>query len=94
MTSAADEPVESGQVYTVIDVDGKEPESLDDFAGDIHLILGRNDLRLHVVGAGNRSGDSVRFYQKGLTLHDRDIRVWGITEAGDTTFVAAPLAAF
>ena len=94
MASAAAEPVESGQGYTIIEVDGREPGSLDEFIGDVHLILARNDLRLHVVGAGSRSGDAVRFYQKDLTLHDRDIRVWSLTQVDDTTFLAAPFAAF
>lgn len=40
------------------------------------------------------TADSVRFYQKDLALHDRDIRVWTITQASDTTFLAAPYAAF
>ena len=50
MASAA-EPVESGQIYTITNVDGREPESLDDFTGDVHLTSVRNGQHLHVTGA-------------------------------------------
>ena len=95
MPSNAEPPVESGQSYTVTEVDGHEPESLAEFAGDVHLTLERNDQLLHIKGSGTTpAADTVRFYQKDLTLHDRDIRVWSIARSGDATFVAAPLAAF
>jgi hypothetical protein len=61
MASAA-ELVESGQSYTIIHIDGRQPESLDDFTGDVHLTLARNDQHLHVTGAIARTADSVRFY--------------------------------
>jgi hypothetical protein len=93
MVSAA-EPVESGQSYTITHVDGRQPESLDDFTGDVHLTLARNDQHLHVTGAIARTADSLRFYQKDLALQDRDIRVWTITELDNSTFHAAPHAAF
>src|SRR6476469_2371784 len=93
MASAA-EPVESGQSYTITHVDGRQPESLDDFTGDVHLTLARNDQQLHVTGAIARTAGAVRFYQKDLALQDRDIRVWTITELDDSTFHAAPHAAF
>jgi hypothetical protein len=95
MTSAPDEPVESGQAYTVNEVDGQQPESFADFDGDIHLTLTRSGQLLHLTGTGgSATTDSVRFYQKDLALHDRDIRVWTITRAAGSTFVAAPFAAF
>ena len=95
VSSAADIPVESGQDYTVTDIDGHHPVSLDDFTGDVHLTLVRNGQLLDVVGSCSTSGaEQVRFYQKDLALHDRDIRVWTITSPGDATFVAAPYAAF
>ena len=92
--ASAPEPVESGQSYTITHVDGREPESLDDFTGDVHLTLVRNGQQLHVTGAATRTADSVRFYQKDLALQDRDIRVWTITELDNSTFHAAPHAAF
>jgi ANTAR domain len=95
MQSAAHLPVESGQSYTINEVDGAQPQSLDDFNGDIHLTLARNGQVLRVTGTGGSAeADSVRFYQKDLTLHDRDIRVWTITRSGGSTFLAAPYAAF
>jgi hypothetical protein len=93
MSSPA-EPVGSGQSYTINEVDGRVPNSLDDFNGDIHLLLIRNEQALHVVGNGTRQGNSVRFYQKDLALNNRDIRVWTVTAGDDYTFLAAPLAAF
>jgi hypothetical protein len=95
MPSIAEPPVESGQSYTVTEVDGHEPESLDQFTGDVHLTLARNDLLLHIKGSGTTAAaETVRFYQKDVTLHDRDIRVWTIVRSDDARFLAAPLAAF
>ena len=95
MPPTIEPPVESGQSYTVTEVDGHEPGSLTDFDGDVHLTLTRNDEPLHVKGSGTTPAeDTVRFYQKDVTLHDRDIRVWTIARSDDATFVAAPLAAF
>lgn len=50
MISAADVPVESGQGYTITDVDGHQPEFLNDFTGDVQLTLVRNGQRLQVSG--------------------------------------------
>ncbi len=93
MASAA-EPVESGQSYTITHVDGREPDSLDDFTGDVHLTLARNGQQLHVTGAVTRTADAVRLYQKDLALQDRDIRVWTITGRNHSAFLATPHAAF
>lgn len=88
-------PVESGQPYTVAEVDGHLPQSLDDFCGEILMTLNRAGQVLQVTGAGSTPNeDSVRFYQKELALHDRDIRVWTITKSADQVFSAAPYAAF
>jgi len=68
---------------------------LAEFAGDVHLTLERNVQLLRIKGSGTPpAADTVRFYQKDVTLHDRDIRVWTIVRSGDATFLAAPLAAF
>ena len=88
------EPVASGHGYTISHVDGRRPESWDDFAGGIHLTLIGNGQHLDITGEVARTADSVRFYQKDLALPNRDIRVWTITASGDTTFLAEPLAAF
>src|SRR6476661_3271533 len=88
------EPVECEQFYTITEIDGRQPESLDEFSGEVHLILVRNGQHLHVAGSVARTAESVRFYQKGLALQDRDIRVWTITELEDSTFSAAPYAAY
>ena len=89
-----DGPIESGKQYIVEEVDGHEPRSLEDFDGDIHLTLARHGELLHVTGAGNTNEGGVRFYQKNVQQHDRDIRVWDITATDGTTFLASPYAAF
>jgi len=94
MLSPADEPVESGQLYAVAMVDGHPPEALDEFAGNVHLTLVRNGREIVIVGSGTVTTDAVRFYQKDFGLHERDLRVWVITQAGDATFGAEPLSAF
>ena len=95
MQSVDHVPAESGQAYTINEVDGQQPQSLADFDGDIHLTLARSGQLLHVTGAGGTAtADSVRFYQKDLALHDRDIRVWTITRSESSKFLAAPYAAF
>ena len=89
-----DGPVESGKDYLVIEVDGREPRSFDDFDGDIHLTLARNDRLLHVTGSGSTADGHARFYQKKVQLLDQDIRVWDITAGDGTVFLASPFAAF
>ena len=79
----ADEPVASGLSYTVTNIDGHSPSGLDDFTGDVHLTVTKEGESTHLVGVvGGETADGVRFYQKDPGLHDRDIRVWIITESG------------
>jgi len=94
MVAQPDEPVESGQSYLIIAVDGQPPAGLDDFAGDIHLTLTRNGRELQVAGSGTRNPETVRFYQKDFGLHQRDLRVWVITDGGGDVYHAEPLSAF
>ena len=94
MTFTADGPVESGCRYHVTEVDGHQPATLSDFAGDTRLTLVRDGMSQRLVGDGNRTGDGVRFYQKDPGPDDRDMRVWVITDGGDGTFLAEPVAAF
>jgi hypothetical protein len=89
-----DEPVASGLSYTVTNVDGHSPSGLADFTGDVHLTVTKEGESTHLVGVvGGETHDGVRFYQKDPGLHDRDIRVWIITESGGS-FWAEPLSAF
>ena len=100
MTFTADEPVESGRSYHVTEVDGRRPESLSDFAGETRLTLIKGGMTHRIVGDGAATGDGattgggVRFHQKDPGPDDRDVRVWVITDRGDRTFDAEPVAAF
>jgi hypothetical protein len=94
MTFTADDPVASGRRYHVTEVDGHHPDALSDFAGDTRLTLVRDGMSHRLIGDGNRTGDGVRFYQKDPGPADRDVRVWVITDGGDGTFLAEPVAAF
>src|SRR6476659_3413409 len=52
MASAA-EPVESGQSYTITHVDGRQPESLDDFTGGRASDIGRERTTVPRHGRGH-----------------------------------------
>ena len=100
MTFTADEPVESGCSYRVTEVDGRRPEALSDFTGDTRLTLIKGEMTHRLIGDGAAMGDGattggvVRFYQKDPGPDDRDVRVWVVTDRGDRTFIAEPVAAF
>ena len=88
-----DEPVGSGLSYIVTHIDGHQPGSLQDFTGDVQLTVTQNGAPTRLIGVGGEPVDGVRFYQKDPGLHDRDIRVWLVTDDGGT-FRDEPLSAF
>ena len=88
-----DEPVASGVSYTVTNIDGHPPGGLGDFTGEVHLTVTKEGESTQLVGVGGETADGVRFYQKDPGLHDRDIRVWIITQSAGS-FRAKPLSAF
>ena len=88
-----DEPVGSGLGCIVTHIDGHQPDSLQDFTGDVQLTVIQNGAPTQLIGVGGEATDGVRFYQKDPALHDRDIRVWLVTD-NDGTFRAEPLSAF
>jgi len=88
-----DEPVGSGLSYLVTHIDGHPPVSLGDFTGEVHVTVAQHGAPTQLIGVGSETADGVRFYQKDPALHDRDIRVWFITDNGGT-FGAEPLSAF
>lgn len=95
MTFLSHDPVGSGQLYPVTDVDGRTPLSLDSFSGDVCVTLIRNGNAVQMLGSGcSVAGDGVRFHQKNPGPDGKDIRVWTITEGPDGTFLAAPFASF
>jgi len=75
-----DEPVGSGLSYLVTHIDGHQPASIQDFTGEVQLTVTQDGAPTHLIGVGGETADGVRFYQKDPVLHDRDIRVWFITD--------------
>ena len=94
MTFTAYDPVESGCSYHVTEVGGHRPGALSDFAGDTRLTLVKGGMSHRLVGDGAATDGGVRFHQKDPGPDDRDVRVWVITDRGDGTFLAEPVAAF
>ena len=94
MTFTPDDPVESGRSYQVTEVDGHRPEALSDFAGETRLTLVKGSVSHRLIGDGATTPGGVRFYQKDPGPDDRDVRVWVVTDCGDGTFLAEPMAAF
>jgi hypothetical protein len=88
MTFPADQPVVSGQSYTVTAVDGHRPAALTDFVGTIAVTLVRDGHRHRLIGDGAATSGTIRFHEKDPGPDDKDIRVWTITARGGGTFLA------
>ena len=88
MTMAAEEPVISGQWYTVTEVDGRAPAGLASCVGERMLTLLRNGLSHRVFGTGLEHSGRVRFHQKDLGPDGKDVRVWTISDPGDNSLLA------
>lgn len=91
---AVDQPVVSGQGYTVTDVNGVCPGGLADFVGHTALTLKRDGRSYCFVGDGAEHSGIVRFHQKDSGPDDKDVRVWVVSDGGAGTFVAVPAAEF
>jgi hypothetical protein len=89
-----DQPVISGQSYTVTAVDGRCPVGLADFVGNTALTVENGGTIHRLVGDGAETSGTVRFHQKDPGPDDKDIRVWTITDHGTGTFLAEPAARF
>ncbi|HEY5882295.1 MAG TPA: hypothetical protein VIU11_25520 [Nakamurella sp.] len=80
--------------YPVIDVDGRRPGVLTDFieATTITVAVASEPRRL--VGLGRLTDRGLEFHQQDVADADgTDARTWAISEDGDETFWAEPLAA-
>ena len=71
MTMAAQEPVVSGQLYMVTEVDGRPPAGLASCVGERALTLAMNGLSHRMFGTGVEHSARVRFHQKVLGPADR-----------------------
>lgn len=90
-----DEPVASGRQHPITHVDGRPPQTLGDFTGDVCITLIHNERPVQMLGAGcPAAATAVRFHQKHPHQDDKDVRVWTITQSTDGTFLATPAATF
>jgi hypothetical protein len=88
---ATPEPVASGSVYRVTGVDGRPPESLDDFTADVTVAVILGGRSLDIAGTGSMTPSGVRFHEK--STDGKDLRVWLIAQDPTGSFLAEPVAA-
>jgi hypothetical protein len=85
--------VPSGMSIRVLEVDGHQPNELQDFAGDVSFVVGL-DPPVLVHGTGRVDGQTVRFHEKDVDHSGKDIRVWEVRAEEDGHFVAEHVAQF
>ena len=85
--------VPSGMSVRVLEVDGHQPNELQDFVGDVSFVVAL-DPPVLVRGAGRVDGQTVRFHEKDVDHSGKDIRVWGVRAGDRSQFVAEHAAQF
>ncbi len=85
-------PIPSGMSLPVLAVEGRTPQTQEDFAGEVSFLLDLDPPHL-VQGCGVVDGSTVRFYEKDVDNNGKDIRVWTVCSRG-TRFVAEHVAQF
>lgn len=83
--------VASGCAYTVTEVAGRSPVTLDDFLGDTEFTAVRQDQHCGVSGCGSKDGTVVRFHEKRGD-GGRDLRIWEVSSAEENTFQATTIS--
>ena len=84
--------VPSGMSVRVLEVDNHQPNTLQDFAGEVTFVVGL-DPPVLVRGTGLVDGQTVRFHEKDVDNSGKDIRVWEVRAEGGH-FVAEHAAQF
>ena len=84
--------VPSGMSVPVLAVDGRTPDSLPDFIGDVSFLVDLDPPHL-VQGCGTLRGTAVRFHEKDMSNGGKDVRVWNVRAQG-MHFVAEHAAQF
>ena len=84
--------VPSGMSVPVLAVEGRIPDRLEDFTGDVSFLVDLDPPHL-VQGCGSVRGSSVRFHEKDVGNSGKDIRVWVVRQQG-VRFVAEHDAQF
>jgi len=94
MTFCPPRSVVSGEPYVVRQVRDRDPERLDDFAGETTFVVDLDDEGYRVCGPGVPAGESVRVFEKSDEGAGKDVRVW-LVRCADTgaAFTATPVAA-
>ena len=85
--------VPSGMSVLVLEVDGHQPNELQDFAGEVSFVVDL-DPPVLVHGTGRVDGPTLRFHEKDMDHTGKDIRVWAIRPEHDGHFVAEHTAQF
>ncbi len=85
--------VPSGMSVRVLEVDGHQPDQLQDFVGDVSFVVGL-DPPVLVHGTGRVDGQTVRFHEKDVDHGGKDIRVWEVRAEDDGHLVAEHAAQF
>ena len=80
-------PIASGKPYTVVDIEDRRPERLEDFVGDRIFTIDTDAGTSRVHGVGRLQGDGVRFVEKDSAA-SKDVRVWVICGYAGDTFTA------
>ncbi|MBX9244468.1 hypothetical protein ICW40_06565 [Actinotalea ferrariae] len=83
MTQPTPDFVVSGVPFPVRQVDGRPPQSLEDFVDEATLVLEDRSGERTVVGEGHLEGDQVRFHEKAAFQGGKDVRVWSVRAEGD-----------
>lgn len=91
MTDSPPAPVISGVPYDVLDVDGRPPRTVEDFAGRVTVTLEGRTGRHVVRGDASVSDGGVRLHEKSANGNGKDVRRWRITPADAGGFCAETL---
>ena len=94
MTFYPPDALGSGRPYPVVDVAGKVPVSLDQFAGEADFGIERDGTVCRIKGIGADHDGRVRFHEKDVEHSGKDVRVWSVRRAADGRFLAETLSMY
>ena len=83
----------SGLPYRVVTVDGEQPASLEQFAGEVSFIVNKSGTESTVAGVGTLHDAAVRFREKEASA-SKDVRVWQIRQNTDGAYTAETISTF
>lgn len=88
------DPVISGADYTVQIVNGRKPQTLDDFTAHdvVTFVAVCGSQTTQVCGSSNVVGDTVVVHEKTEDGAGKDVRMWSISPNGDSFEAVSPPA--